>query len=383
MRYFLMQYPLEKQKIEEKVKGVTSTKDIIAYLEFSDNSLLPSLFGEHDRYLEIIEHALHVKISVRGNQAAISGSSSEVIAAQTVLNKLYQRLREGININAAEVEAAIHLNFSPKKGSKKFSQNRPQSLINGTFNQKKVPSRKTTFEGRGHYDAPMNHHKLNEDMIIPTRKQNVMARTMGQVRYMQSLQNIPLVFAIGPAGTGKTYLAVATGVSMLLQGKVDRLILSRPAVEAGEHLGFLPGDLKDKVDPYLRPLYDALYTMLPAEQVIKMLESGKIEIAPLAFMRGRTLSNAFIILDEAQNATVMQMKMFLTRLGEGSSMVITGDLTQMDLLPSQSSGLQDAIRVLEGVNSIEFVYLDESDAVRHPLVNKIIIAYAKTDKNKF
>jgi len=324
-----------------------SLSDTTVYLKFDDNRLLPLLFGEHDQYLGRIEEALHVTIVARGNHIAISGRPLEINAAQTILNKLYQRLSEGMSVSSGEVDAAIRLNLPPKKRERK------------TFRMQQ-----------------------NEDVKIPTRRRVVMAHTVGQAKYIQALQSKDLIFAIGPAGTGKTYLAVATGVSMLLQGKVDRIILSRPAVEAGEHLGFLPGDLREKIDPYLRPLYDALHDMLTPEQVSKRLETGEIEIAPLAFMRGRTLSNAYVILDEGQNTTIMQMKMFLTRLGEGSSMVVTGDLTQIDLPKGQASGLQDAVDVLQHIDEIDFIYLDEIDTVRHPLVKQMIKAYAKADKNK-
>jgi phosphate starvation-inducible PhoH-like protein len=213
--------------------------------------------------------------------------------------------------------------------------------------------------------------------MIPTRRRVVSPRTPGQKNYINALQRNDLVFGIGPAGTGKTYLAVATAVSALLSGQVQRIILSRPAVEAGERLGFLPGDLKEKVDPYLRPLYDALYDMLPSEQVNKRLISGEIEIAPLAFMRGRTLSKAYIILDEAQNTTISQMKMFLTRMGEDSKMIITGDLSQIDLPPGSISGLKDSIEKLNNIDGIAINYFNEDDVVRHPLVIKIVRAYDK------
>ncbi len=217
---------------------------------------------------------------------------------------------------------------------------------------------------------------------IRTRKRTIMPRSPVQAKYLEALGRADLTFGLGPAGTGKTYLAVAMAVSDLIQGKVDRLILSRPAVEAGERLGFLPGDLQDKIDPYLRPLYDALYDMLPGEQVASRLESGEIEVAPLAFMRGRTLSNAFVILDEAQNTTAVQMKMFLTRLGEHSSMVITGDLTQVDLPRGVRSGLRDAIDVLGHVRGLRFINFTETDVVRHPLVTKIVHAYGKVDAQR-
>lgn len=316
-----------------------------AYLEFEDNSLLPSLFGDRDQHLNSIEKELGVSIVARGNQVMVSGASVGVAVAQTALKNLYQKLIGGISVNAAEVEAAIRMAMTPEA-------------------------------------KPVQHNavrKEGEGLQIATRKRVVMARSPGQKRYIESLLSHDLVFGVGPAGTGKTYLAVAVGVSLLLQGKVDRIILSRPAVEAGEQLGFLPGDIREKVDPYLRPLYDALHDMMPKDQVEKRMDNGDIEVAPLAFMRGRTLAHSYVILDEAQNTTTMQMKMFLTRLGEGSFMVITGDLTQVDLKNGQKSGLADALDILKTVDGISTIYLDEKDVVRHPLVSKIVVAYGKRD----
>jgi len=224
-------------------------------------------------------------------------------------------------------------------------------------------------EGEGGADEP----------VIKTRKKRISARSPTQARYITALRNSELVFGTGPAGTGKTYLAVCFAVEQLISGKVDRLVLSRPAVEAGEHLGFLPGDMREKVDPYLRPIYDALYDTMPADQVVKKLEVGEIEIAPLAFMRGRTLSNAFVILDEAQNTTAVQMKMFLTRLGENSRMVVTGDLSQIDLPSGVASGLRDAIDTLTGIEAVSFVEFSARDVVRHALVSQIVRAYDARD----
>ena len=221
----------------------------------------------------------------------------------------------------------------------------------------------------------------NEEIVLKTRKKHIYPRTANQANYILEMMKNELVFGLGPAGTGKTYLAVALAVTMMCEGKIDKIILSRPAVEAGENLGFLPGDLKDKVDPYLKPLYDALYEMLPADQVDKKIESGEIEIAPLAFMRGRTLSNAFVILDEAQNTTAMQMKMFLTRLGENSRMVVNGDLSQTDLPNRCISGLKDALATLRNIDNISSVTFTENDVVRHGLVAKIVKAYEAKTKN--
>ena len=322
--------------------------EAVTYLEFEDNSLLPSLYGEQDKYLARIENELSVTIVARGNQVVISGSAVGVAVAQTALKDLYQRLLKGLNVSNSEVDTAMRLALTPESKSQ----------------------------------AVRDKREVGDDVRIATRRRVVTPRSKGQKTYIEALMKYDLVFSVGPAGTGKTYLAVAVGVSLLLQGKVDRIILSRPAVEAGEQLGFLPGDIREKVDPYLRPLYDALHDMLPAEQVVKRLDNGEIEVAPLAFMRGRTLAHSYVILDEAQNTTPMQMKMFLTRLGEGSYMVITGDLTQIDLKNGQKSGLEDAIQVLQAVKEIGIIYLDEKDVVRHPMVMRIVEAYGRKDVGK-
>lgn len=316
--------------------------EAVTYLEFQDNSLLPALFGEKDIHLNRLEKELGVSIVARGNQIVVSGSSVGVAVAQTALKSLYQRLVKNLAVTNAEVDAAMRLALTPETAQ-----------------------------------VQANSNKENGGLSIATRKRVVTPRSAGQKKYIESLLQHDLVFGIGPAGTGKTYLAVAVGVSLLLQGKVDRIILSRPAVEAGEQLGFLPGDIREKVDPYLRPLYDALHDMMPKDQVEKRMDNGDIEVAPLAFMRGRTLAHSYVILDEAQNTTPMQMKMFLTRLGEGSYMVITGDLTQVDLKNGQKSGLEDALSILKNVNGISTNYMDEKDVVRHPLVTKIVVAYNK------
>jgi phosphate starvation-inducible PhoH-like protein len=325
-----------------------SENEAITYLEFEDNSLLPSLFGEKDQHLIRIEKELNVTVVARGNQVVVSGAPAGVAVAQIALKNLYQRLLKGLSVTNAEVDAAMRLAQTDETSTQ----------------------------------SPKTKNKENGDLSIATRKRVVTPRSPGQKRYIESLLQHDLVFGVGPAGTGKTYLAVAVGVSLLLQGKVDRIILSRPAVEAGEQLGFLPGDIREKVDPYLRPLYDALHDMMPSDQVEKRMDNGDIEVAPLAFMRGRTLAHSYVILDEAQNTTTMQMKMFLTRLGEGSYMVITGDLTQVDLKNGQKSGLADALEILQGVNGISTIYLDEKDVVRHPLVTKIVVAYGKHDAQK-
>ncbi len=308
------------------------------HIQFDDNTLLPLLFGEHDRHLARIEQALGVSLVSRGNHVAISGPPSAAERAREALMFLYDRLRRGLTVDLGEVDAVVRLT--------------------------------TTEDSHGAGDL-----FGVEGLAIRTRKRHIGPRTPGQVRYLKALRDRELVFGLGPAGTGKTYLAVAQAVQMLASGQVDRIILSRPAVEAGERLGFLPGDLREKVDPYLRPLYDALHDMLPGEQVMRRLASGEIEIAPLAFMRGRTLANAFVILDEAQNTTPVQMKMFLTRLGENSRMVVTGDLSQVDLPSGVRSGLRDALDALERVEDIGVVTFGAQDVVRHPLVTKIVNAY--------
>lgn len=315
-------------------------------LEFPDNRLLIDLCGEFDRNLAHVEQKTGVHILRRGNQLAIVGGDEPRALTAATLRALYVRLEQGRGIDIGDIDAAIRMGDA-----------------------RAIPSRDggqlEMFHG-----APME---------IRTRKKHVEPRTGAQRAYVDNLFRNELCFGIGPAGTGKTYLAVAVGVTMFLGGFVDKIILSRPAVEAGERLGFLPGDMKEKVDPYMQPLYDALNDFLPAKQVEKMLAEKRIEIAPLAFMRGRTLANAFCVLDEAQNATTMQMKMFLTRLGEGSRMVVTGDRTQVDLPRGTASGLQDAERILAGVKGVSFNYFTSSDVVRHPLVARIIEAYERED----
>ncbi len=314
-----------------------------ALLEFPDNRLLIDLCGEFDRNLTHIESHLGVQIVRRGNQLAVFGEASARTKAVEVLQALYQRLESGKGIESGDIDAEIRMGGSD--------------------------------EGTGTRDGDQMEMFKGGAVEIKTRKKTVEPRTEAQKAYVQNLFQNELAFGIGPAGTGKTYLAVAVGVNMFLGGHVDRLILSRPAVEAGEKLGYLPGDMKDKVDPYMQPLYDALNDFLPGKQVAKLIEEKRIEIAPLAFMRGRTLANAFVVLDEAQNATTMQMKMFLTRLGEGSRMVITGDRTQIDLPRGVDSGLRDAENLLKGIDQIAFNYFTSKDVVRHPLVARIIEAY--------
>jgi phosphate starvation-inducible protein PhoH and related proteins len=311
-------------------------------LEFDDNLLLPLLYGERDQHLDRIERQLGVSLVPRGNRLAIAGPASATEVARLALSRLYDRLKRGDEIDLAAVEAALRL-------AQAETEDKSLSL-------------------------------WREDAGFRTRKRRIAARSAGQAAYVKAMREHELVFGLGPAGTGKTYLAVAAAIDLLMGGQVERVILSRPAVEAGERLGFLPGDLRDKVDPYLRPIFDALNDMLPADQIAKRLASGEIEVAPIAFMRGRTLARAFVILDEAQNTTPVQMKMFLTRLGEGSRMVVTGDPSQVDLPTGARSGLSDALEALRGVDNIAIVRFTEKDVVRHPLVARIVGAYDARDR---
>ena len=318
-----------------------------AVIEFPDNRLLIDLCGEYDRNLAEIEQNLSVQILRRGNQLAVVGDESPAQEAIKVMRALYERLESGKPVESGDIDRELRMDRSDKDADVRDGDQLEM------------------FQG-GRVE-------------IKTRKKLVEPRTEAQKAYVRALFANELAFGIGPAGTGKTYLAVAAGVSMFIDGHVDRIILSRPAVEAGEKLGYLPGDMKDKVDPYMQPLYDALNDFLPSKQVAKLIEDQRIEIAPLAFMRGRTLSNAFVVLDEAQNATSMQMKMFLTRLGEGSRMVITGDRSQIDLPRGVTSGLHDAERLLKAISKISFNYFTSKDVVRHPLVAAIIEAYEAGD----
>ncbi len=310
-------------------------------LEFPDNRLLIELCGEFDRNLAQIEHLLSVHVLRRGNQLAVLGEART--EAAEVLRKLYARLEAGRGVEPGDIDAVVRLGGSN--------------------------------EGTGVRAGDQIEMFQRGQLEIGTRKKTVEPRTEAQQAYVRALYEHELAFGIGPAGTGKTYMAVAVAVNQLINGKVDKIILSRPAVEAGERLGFLPGDMKDKVDPYMQPLYDALNDFLPGRQLQKLMEEKTIEIAPLAFMRGRTLSSAYVVLDEAQNATGMQMKMFLTRLGRGSRMVITGDRSQVDLPRGVTSGLSEAERILKGVKGISFNYFTAKDVVRHPMVARIIEAY--------
>jgi phosphate starvation-inducible PhoH-like protein len=324
--------------VKSKIK--TKAKIKPAKMTFADNGLAMELFGSHHQNLARIEQKMDVVINARGNELTITGDAGAVNNVKNVLNGLYASLENGKEITPEEVDAVLRM---------------------------------ATLPGGNIDDA---------DLTIRTNKRHISPRSPVQAEYLKAIDRVELVFGEGPAGTGKTYLAVAKAVERLINGSVDRIILSRPAVEAGEQLGFLPGDMRDKVDPYLRPLYDALHDMMPEGQVVKRMERGDIEVAPLAFMRGRTLANAFVILDEAQNTTAVQMKMFLTRLGENSSMVITGDLSQVDLPHGIRSGLRDAMETLAGVKGVAFLRFTNADVVRHPLVGRIVRAYGEVETRR-
>jgi len=324
-----------------------SDKEHLA-LSFENNKLATLLFGKFDEHLAMIENTLNINAVSRGNEVHLDGNISDVNRARIALEHLFERLEQGDTLEAGDVAGAIRMAIEQ--------------------NQLALP----TLEKKG---------RLNMAQIA-TRKKTVQARTKTQDAYIRAMDRCELIFGVGPAGTGKTYLAVAYAASLLERGAVDRIILSRPAVEAGERLGFLPGDMKEKVDPYLRPLYDALYDMMPGEQVERALTSGMIEIAPLAFMRGRTLANAAVILDEAQNTTSMQMKMFLTRLGENSKMIVTGDPSQVDLPRGEISGLIEAMEILPDIEGVAKCVFTAKDVVRHRLVAEIVTAYDKATEIK-
>jgi phosphate starvation-inducible PhoH-like protein len=317
---------------------------------FEQNQLLPSLYGDSDAHLERIEQMLNVDVVSRGNMVTVTGHKRDVEATEKLLQSLYEKIEKGDDVGMAEVDAAIRM-IPPV-----------------------VENKRSKHPEKG---AP-----AGSDVYIRTMKKTIAPYTHVQANYIRALYDNDMVFALGPAGTGKTYIAVAMAVYLLMNKRVERIVLSRPAVEAGESLGFLPGDIKDKVDPYMRPLYDALFDMMPAEKVQEAIDSGQIELAPLAFMRGRTFSNAFVILDEAQNTTRTQMKMFLTRMGEGSRMVVTGDLSQVDLPKDVKSGLRDCVPKIEHIKGIDVVRFSDVDVVRHPLAASIIQAYDSWEEKK-
>jgi phosphate starvation-inducible PhoH-like protein len=311
-------------------------------LRFDDSSVLSELFGIHDDHLKIVERTLGVSVHPKGNEATVAGDPLQVELAVKVLGGLYRVLRKGIPITSNDVAAAVRIVCSDRNAD-----------VSTVF----------------------------QDVVFKSSRNKIITpKSVAQKRYLDAMRDCDIVFGVGPAGTGKTFLAMAMAVGFLLRKEVKRIILARPAVEAGEKLGFLPGDMAEKVNPYLRPLHDALYTMLEYEQAGKLMERGTIEVAPLAFMRGRTLNDSFVILDEAQNTTSEQMKMFLTRIGFGSKAVITGDITQTDLPSGRVSGLREALSILDGVEGIRFSYFTEIDVVRHPLVQEIIKAYERYEK---
>ena len=311
-------------------------------LTFENNRYASELFGQFDQNLKLLEQRLKIDARARGNSVAISGELLATNQARRALDFLYDRLQKGGSVETSDVEGAIRMAMAAD-----------DQLVLPTLERKA---------------------KLSLAQIS-TRKKTISARTPTQDAYMRALERSEMVFGVGPAGTGKTYLAVAHAAQLLERGAIDRIVLSRPAVEAGERLGFLPGDMKEKVDPYLRPLYDALYDMMPGDKVERAITAGVIEIAPLAFMRGRTLSNACVILDEAQNTTTMQMKMFLTRLGENGRMIVTGDPTQVDLPRGVKSGLVEALQILHDVEGVAVTRFTDVDVVRHPMVARIVRAY--------
>ena len=332
-------------KPDKKVTRETQTINVF----FEHNQYLPLLYGERDSQLQRIEQMLNVELVARGNMLSITGHKRDIDATEQLMQSLYKQIESGKEITDADVDAAVRM--MPPVNDKK----------------------------------PKNRHgveAVDTDVYIRTMRKTITPYSHVQANYIRALYDNDLVFALGPAGTGKTYIAVAMAVYHLINKKVDRIILSRPAVEAGEKLGFLPGDMKDKLDPYMRPLYDALFDMMPPDRVQQAIDDGEIELAPLAFMRGRTFSNAFVILDEAQNTTRTQMKMFLTRMGERSRMVITGDLSQIDLPKDVKSGLADCIPKIETIPGIETVRFSDGDVVRHPLAAKIIKAYDEWEAMK-
>ena len=318
-------------------------------IEFPDNGLFSLLCGEYDSHILYLEKKLKVSITVRGNVVVLSGNEKNVSFATNVLKETYTELGKGDIVDSGEIR------FTMKT---KIDKN--------NLNDSSVAKNIATYS----------------DFKIKTEKKIITPRSEEQSLYLKLMKENDLVFSLGPAGTGKTYLAVAYAAYLYSRGEIEKIILSRPAVEAGENLGYLPGDLKEKVDPYLRPLYDALYDMFPKEKVLKLIENESIEIAPIAFMRGRTLSNSFVILDEAQNTKTVQMKMFLTRMGQNSRMVVTGDLSQIDLPDNEPSGLKDAIALLNGIEGISMISFSDIDIVRHPVVTRIVNAYEKYNKRK-
>ena len=319
-------------------------------LELPSNSLIAVLVGHHSINLVKLEKLIDVNINLFGNQFNISGNADNINKAKLIISNVYHKLSQ-------DKSDIYEFDFSNFETELRMIEG---MSANSKSNQKIDQNKYLEFE---------------------TWKKIIIPKSIGQKKYFEALNNFELVFGLGPAGTGKSYLAVAKGIHMLKKGLIEKIILTRPAVEAGERLGFLPGDMKEKIDPYLRPIYDALYEMMPADRVEKKIQSGEIEIAPLAFMRGRTFTNCFVIVDEAQNTTSIQMKMVLTRIGKGSRMVINGDLSQVDLPIGQVSGLNESKKILSKIRDIEIIYLGANDVIRHPIVSKIIKAYDNSTKN--
>jgi phosphate starvation-inducible PhoH-like protein len=313
-------------------------------LSFDNNQLAQSLFGEHNQNIRLVEQRLGLRISTKGNTLQVRGDGIDVLLARRLFSELYELLKKGYPLYENDIEFAI-----------RFLQENQEASLQDVF-----------------LDA----------VYITSQKRIITPKTQNQKEYIEAIRKYDIVFGIGPAGTGKTYLAMSMAISALMKNEVIRIVLTRPAVEAGEKLGFLPGDLYEKVNPYLRPLYDALHDMMNFEKATKLVQRGVIEVAPLAFMRGRTLNDSFVILDEAQNTTSEQMKMFLTRLGFSSKAVITGDITQIDLPEGKMSGLVEAHQLLRGVEDISFVTFTKKDVIRHPLVQKIIKAYEELDEKR-
>ncbi len=311
-------------------------------IKIDDPQIVPFILGVNNKTLNIIESIIGVELDSNGDIITVSGSKNSCLKAKVAIEELYKRIKEAKNFNIANMDASLN------------------AII------------RNSIEKNMNFSNPPEKYEM-----IKTWKKFIIAKTKGHNDYIKALRKHDVIFCVGPAGSGKTYLAVASAINALKERQVERIILSRPAVEAGEKLGFLPGDMKEKVDPYLRPIYDSLYDMLPSDRVEKKILSGEIEIAPLAFMRGRTLSNAFVIIDEAQNTTSIQMKMLLTRLGEGSKMVITGDLSQIDIGIKKDSGLLQALNLLREIKEINITKLNNIDIVRHPIVSKIVKAYEK------
>ncbi len=350
-------------------------------IDFDDTRLLAPLFGAHDRHLARIEQRLGLSLVPRGNRVAILGEAHAAQVARAALEDLYQRLKGGLEVTAADVDGAVRM--AEAEPLDQLGEGFGAAAGAGSDNQP-VPAGSKSRRRRGAApakgDGARRRTTASEDTLINTQKKLITPRSPTQAAYVDAMRKHDMVFGLGPAGTGKTYLAVAVAVSMLLEETVERIILTRPAVEAGERLGFLPGALEEKVDPYMRPMYDALYDMMPGDRVLRRRDAGDIEVAPLAYMRGRTLSNACIILDEAQNTTPMQMKMFLTRMGDNSRMVVTGDPSQIDLPAGTRSGLHDAMEILDGVDDIKMIRFGAEDVVRHPLVASIVRAYDRHDQ---